>query len=249
MHLTVLGFQSPYPGPLGATPGYLLQTAGTNLLLDCGSGVLSQLARHLPFYELDALLLSHYHHDHIADVGVMQYGLMVHQIFGQRAKDRPLPIYAPAEPAGKTESLVYREATRFYPVEEESRLTIGDVEISFLRTDHGDGDPCYAMRLDAAGKSIVYGADSGPGTDWSRFASEVDLFICEATYLERTKPAQPNGHLSVKQAAATAEKLGCRSLLLTHLFHEYREEEVRAEAGEYRHGICHVAKIGLQIEV
>lgn len=47
MLLTVLGFQSPYPGPAGATPGYLIQTAYTNLLLDCGSGVLAQLTRHL----------------------------------------------------------------------------------------------------------------------------------------------------------------------------------------------------------
>ncbi|MED1876711.1 MBL fold metallo-hydrolase [Brevibacillus borstelensis] len=249
MLLTVLGFQSPYPGPAGATPGYLIQTAYTNLLLDCGSGVLAQLTRHLPVYDLDALILSHYHHDHVADVGVLQYGLMVHQLFGQRDQESPLPIYAPGKPAEKTAELVYRDATRFYPVDETTTLTIGDIRVSFLRTDHGDGDPCHAIRLESSGKTIVYGADSGPGTDWTPFASQADLFICEGTYLERNKPARPNGHLSVGQAAEWAERLRCGSLLITHLFHEYTEEEVRQEAKAYRSGTCYVAKIGLQIDL
>ncbi|USG68409.1 MBL fold metallo-hydrolase [Brevibacillus ruminantium] len=249
MHLTILGFQSPYPGPSGATPGYLIQTDTTNLLLDCGSGVLAQLTRYLPVYDLDALLLSHYHHDHVADVGVLQYGLMVHQLFGQRDKDRPLPIYAPAEPAEKAAELVYREATRFYPIEEGSTREIGDMRLSFLRTDHGDGDPCYAMKIESQGKSIVYGADSGPGTQWDGFAKGTDLFICEGTYLERNRPATPNGHLSVKQAAEWAEKLQCRSLLITHLFYQYEEEEVRREASVFKSGACHIAKIGLRLEV
>lgn len=247
MRVTVLGFQSPYPGPNGATPGYLVETESARLLLDCGSGVLSVLNRFMPLYELDALLLSHYHHDHIADVGVLQYGLMVHQIFGDRDPNQPLPVYAPALPNTEANRLPYKQATAFFPVEEQTKLTIGDVAIDFLRTDHGNGDPCYAMRLASKGKVLVYGADSGPGTNWEGFANDADLFICEGTYLERTKPKTANGHLSVRQAAELAEGLGCRSLLITHLFHTYRQEEVEKEASAYMRGMCHVASIGLQL--
>ncbi|MFD2371386.1 hypothetical protein ACFSO0_15785 [Brevibacillus sp. GCM10020057] len=38
MRITVPGCQSPYPGPGGATPGYLVETDKVRLLLDCGSG-------------------------------------------------------------------------------------------------------------------------------------------------------------------------------------------------------------------
>ncbi|MGN7470500.1 MBL fold metallo-hydrolase [Brevibacillus sp. SAFN-007a] len=249
MRVTVLGYQSPYPGPGGATPGYWVETNEGKLLLDCGSGVLSRLGVYLPLYDLDALLLSHYHHDHVADVGVLQYGLMVHQLFGQRPADKPLPVYAPAFPEQQAKSLTYREATRFFPVDERSKLSIGDVHVSFLRTDHGDGDPCYAVRLEANGKTLVYGADSGPGTQWRGFVDQADLFICEGTYLDQNRPAKPNGHLSVRQAAELAQAHDCRSLLITHLFHGYEESNVLSQAEAFVAGPVHVARIGWQIEL
>jgi len=249
MRITVLGYQSPYPGPNGATPGYLVETDSARILLDCGSGVLAQLGKYLPIYHLDALLLSHYHHDHVADVGVLQYGLMVHQLFSQRPKDKPLPIYAPTQPSANSQALPYKQATTFHPIDETIQINVGDMQISFLRTDHGDGDPCFAMRLEASGKVLVYGADSGPNTKWQGFANGADLFICEGTYLDQNKPEQPNGHLTVREAAQLAEELGCQSLLITHLFAEYEPEVVKSQAKDYQAGPCHIARIGLQIEL
>lgn len=249
MRVTVLGYQSPYPGPGGATPGYLIETDSMRILIDCGSGVLAKLGAYLPIHKLDAMLLSHYHHDHVADVGVLQYGLMVHQLFGERASDLPLPIYAPALPTSNAAALTYREATVFHPVDEQTKITLEDVEIRFLRTDHGDGDPCYAMRLDSKGRTLVYGADSGPGTQWEGFATGADLFICEGTYLDHNLPKVPRGHLSVRQAAELAEALSCCSLMITHLYHAYEEEEVRKQAEAFTMGPLHVARIGLQISL
>jgi len=249
MRITILGCHSPYPGPGGATPGYLVQHGGRSILLDCGSGVISQLGRYLSLPQLDAVLLSHYHHDHCADVGVLQYGIMVHQILGERKKDNPLPIYAPAQPRAKAETLTYRDASRFHTIDEQTTLIIADIHLSFLRTDHGDGDPCYAMKLQADGKTVVYGADSGPGTNWHGFANHADLFICEGTFLERNKPVHPIGHLTVAQAAQTAEELQCRSLVITHLFPEYDPAEVLAEARGYTFGTCHVAEMEWSVEL
>ncbi|MGE7271228.1 MBL fold metallo-hydrolase [Brevibacillus panacihumi] len=249
MRITVLGYQSPYPGPNGATPGYLVETQSASILLDCGSGVLAQLGNYLPIHQLDALLLSHYHHDHVADVGVLQYGIMVHQLFSQRPKDKPLPIYAPAQPIANAQELPYKQATTFHPIDEKTQINIGDMQISFLRTDHGDGDPCFAMRLEASGKVLVYGADSGPNTKWHGFADGADLFICEGTYLDHNKPRESKGHLSVREAAQVAEELACRSLLITHLYAEYQVEEVKSQAEAYQNGPCHIAQIGLQIDL
>lgn len=245
MRLTVLGCQSPYPGPNGATPGYLLQTEQTNILLDCGSGVMSQLAKYLPHALLDAVCLSHYHHDHVADIGVLQYGIMLHQRLKDRTKGT-LPIYGPSHSEERGLSLTYEQATIQHEIHEESVIQIKDVQISFHRTQHDI--PCYAMRIEHKGKVLVYGADSGPETDWS-FAKEADLFICEGTFLERYKPQGPTGHLSIKQASCTAEQLKVSKLMITHLFPAYTLEEIRAEMQDYQAGDGLIAEIGLQLQI
>ncbi|MCK9906182.1 MBL fold metallo-hydrolase, partial [Frankia sp. Cpl3] len=130
MRLTVLGCQSPYPGPGGATPGYLLQTDSLNLLIDCGSGVISQLTKVLPIFQLDAVLISHYHQDHIADIGVLQYGMMVHQSGGQRDPSAPLLLHAPGLPEEWANRMNYREATQHQAIDGQTLLVIGDVCIS-----------------------------------------------------------------------------------------------------------------------
>ncbi|MGE5701160.1 MAG: MBL fold metallo-hydrolase [Clostridia bacterium] len=244
MRVTILGCHSPYPGPGGATAGYLVETGAVRLLLDCGSGVISQLTKQLPIHQLDALLLSHTHHDHVADLGVLQYGIMVHQKAGDRLADNPLPIYAPEVVNIK---LDYQAATRHIPIGANEQLTIGDVRISFCLTDHEE--TCYACKLVAGGKTLVYTADCGPATQWGGFLRGADLLICEATFLERNKPAKPMGHLSVRDAAQLAQENECQSLVLTHLYHGYTAEEVLAEATAFQNGPVMAASIGLSIQL
>ena len=70
MKLTVLGCLGAYPYEGQGTSSYLLQADGFNLLLDAGSSTLVELEKELDPLDLDAVILSHYHHDHIADLGV-----------------------------------------------------------------------------------------------------------------------------------------------------------------------------------
>ena len=67
-----------YPYKNQGTTGYLLQSDGFNLLIDAGSATLIKLQEHLDPLDLDAVILSHYHHDHIADLGVLQYYWQLH---------------------------------------------------------------------------------------------------------------------------------------------------------------------------
>lgn len=245
MRITVLGFQSPYPGPGGATPGYLLQTESMNILIDCGSGVISQVTKYIPIHQLDAVFLSHYHQDHIADVGVLQYGLNVHQrVEGIRA-NQPVPIYSPTEPAEYSSQMVYKEATIYKPITEQTEVILGDIAVRFIRTDH----PilCYAMMFTHNGKKVLYGADTGMQMHWEK-VMEPDIFICEGTYLDGFEPNKPSGHLSVRQAAQIANDIKAKLLLITHLFHNTKEEDVYEQASSYGE-LCYVAQIGLQIEI
>jgi|GEM_PF-319549 len=63
-----LGTCGGYPRPKRACSGYLIRSSKSNLLLDIGNGVLSNLQTFIQFYEVSAIALSHMHPDHYADI-------------------------------------------------------------------------------------------------------------------------------------------------------------------------------------
>jgi ribonuclease BN (tRNA processing enzyme) len=242
---TVLGCHSPYPGPGSATPGYLLETKGKKLLVDCGSGVLSQLAKITELHVLDAVLLSHLHHDHIADFFILQYAVQTAIKTGKR--QRPLTVLAPQYPEKWGRLLAYHQAIDLHPIQEGDPLYLCGLAISFFQTDHKV--PCFAMRFDNGAARILYGADAGPQTKWDKMGTNPELFICESTFLEKDMPHSPMGHLSARQAAIAGESLGAKRLLLTHLYPEYNPNRLYDEARPHFSGELTVARIGLVIDV
>ena len=81
MELTVLGRCGPFPAPGEACSGYLLKCGGKNIMLDFGSGVFSRLYGLLPQLEVDAVVLSHLHSDHMADMRLPYAGgLGIHAV-------------------------------------------------------------------------------------------------------------------------------------------------------------------------
>lgn len=245
MKLTVLGCQSPAPGPNGATPGYLLDTGAGKLLLDCGSGVYSKLMNHIRIEELHAVLLSHYHHDHICDMPIVQYGVMMAAIQGKRSGT--LPIYGPSEPKSWAQKMTYQQHTHLHEVKQGQTIQVAGVNITFYRTAHPP--LCHAMKITNGTHTIVYGADSGPETDWS-FARGCDLFICEGTFTSGIVPAGKRSHLSAREAAEVATRIGAKRLLITHQSPEIEREQYRQDAtsGEYK-GTWELAEIGQVIEL
>ena len=94
MKITVIGFWGGYPAKNEASSGYLLEYGDYRILLDCGSGVLSELQNHMRPEELHAVVLSHYHPDHIADVGVLQHALLIQQLLsGNRRMSQSMAIH------------------------------------------------------------------------------------------------------------------------------------------------------------
>ena len=64
MELTVLGCGGPYPGENAPCSGYLLESGGRYLLMDCGSGVAAALLKTISLDQLDGIVLTHLHWDH-----------------------------------------------------------------------------------------------------------------------------------------------------------------------------------------
>ena len=66
-------------------------------MLDFGSGVFSRLYGLLPRLDVDAVVLSHLHSDHMADMLIFRYAL--EQLSARSlCRQPPIPVIAPAEP-------------------------------------------------------------------------------------------------------------------------------------------------------
>ncbi|HZJ27633.1 MAG TPA: MBL fold metallo-hydrolase [Acidimicrobiia bacterium] len=211
MDLTVLGCSGSYGAPAGgACSGYLVRAGGTAIWLDCGNGTLANLQRHLAMEDLDAVVITHLHPDHCVDI----YGLHVLMQYG--LERRGLPVYAPADAEADLGHLVrdWGDTFAWHEIGDGDRTSIGDLDLSFSRTDHPP--PTLAVELSGDGKRLVYTADTGPGWTVGAFAPRADLVLSEATYHHGDKPVAI--HLSAREAGEAAREAGARRLMLTHIW-------------------------------
>ncbi|MGM7719361.1 MBL fold metallo-hydrolase [Metabacillus sp. Hm71] len=241
MKLKVIGYWGGFPGPNEATSGYLLEANGFRLLVDCGSAVLSKLQETIAIDELDAVILSHYHHDHIADIGPLQYASYVTSFI--KGSKKTIPIYAHTLDQAGFAKLTYKDATIGIPYDGNQSLTIGPFEITFLQTVHPA--PCFAMRITDKQSTIVYTADTSFKEDFIPFSIGADLLLAESSYYGN-QDGTSAGHMNCKEAAAIAQGAGVKQLLLTHLPHFGDHENLVKEARELFTGQVILASTGLE---
>ena len=227
MEVTVLGFWGGFPHNSEGTTSFLIQSEGYSLLLDAGSATLIQLQKIIDPLELDSVILTHYHYDHIADLGVLQY-------LRQLKSSKPIPVL---EIYGHTEdSIHFNQLTlpnvsigKGYNPEEE--LEIGPFKISFLKTIHPV--PCYAMRIveKKTGKIFVFTADTGYFEELTDFCQEADLLITDTYFLEGNE--KHHAHLTSKETGLLAERAQVKQLVLSHLRQDIDLNELKRETENY----------------
>jgi ribonuclease BN (tRNA processing enzyme) len=239
MQMTVLGRYGTFPAPGGACSGYLLEREGKFVLLDCGNGVMSRLQAYCRLEDLEAVIITHLHDDHVGDLRILKYAIETKREFGTMHK--PLKVYLPDEPADIFKGLVYPKAFDMVRIHPFSIIEEAGMKFRFAPMVHSI--PSYAISVEADGKKLVYSGDTVMHGGLSEFAREADLFLCEATVaIEGTVPIP---HLSAGQAGRTAVEAGVRRLLLTHLWCEEDSEKCRMEAQAY----CADAEVAEELKV
>jgi ribonuclease BN (tRNA processing enzyme) len=203
--LTVLGCDGSWPGPRGAGSGYLVECAGTRLLVDAGPGTFANLQCSIDPATLDGVVLTHRHTDHWTDL----HALATHARFALGRKG--IPTFAP-EGLAEQSGLDGSDAIAWHRVTDGSSLDIGALTCSFHRTDHGV--ETLAVRIVGGGRALGYSADTGPGWSLAELGTGLDLVLSEATYtIEHEGTA---GHMSGRQAGEQARRSGARRLVITH---------------------------------
>ena len=213
MKITTIGWWGAYPNAGEATSGYLLQSEGFSVLIDCGSGVLAQLQKYTALQTIDAVVLSHYHSDHVADLGCLQYASRILMDLGQRKQ--PLKIYGHAQDKN-FDTLNYLQYTTGYAFDNQTNLQLGPLKFTFCRNIHPD--PCYSMRIEENDLALVYIADTGYTDDLVEFARKADLLLCESSLYDEYQGRIP-GHLAAGETGHIADAADVQHLVLTHLPH------------------------------
>lgn len=225
MQLRVLGCYGGYPHNGVGTSSYLLTSGDFHLLLDCGSGALLALEKVLDPLQLNAVLLTHYHHDHTADVGVLQYEW---QLGSTQRSQAELPIYGHTADPLNFGALTWPHATIGRPYDPAQPIQIGPFTITFLATHHPV--PAYAPRITetATGTTLAFTADTAAFSGLTTWATCADVLLADTNFF-----ADHQGtawHLTSTQAGKLAQQAGVSRLLLTHLPQVGDLQQLRAEA-------------------
>ncbi len=237
MKLTIIGCWGGYPKQNAASSGYLLEHEDFKLLIDCGSGVLSKLQNIIQPEKLDAVLLSHYHPDHIADIGVLQHARLIQGLLGKKFSS--LPLFGHGFNQHEFAKLTYKNITEGVAYNPAVKLFVGPFQVSFLKTNHPV--PCYAMRFEVDGKVIVYTADSSFKEDFIEFSRNADVLLCECNFYGH-QDGKSAGHMNSVDAGQFAQKAAVKQLILTHLPHYGNLAELLTEASNEFTGIIKLAE-------
>jgi ribonuclease BN (tRNA processing enzyme) len=240
VRITVLGKSPAWQDAGGACSGYLIEEAGTCVLLDCGCGVFGKLRTHRDYISVDAVVISHLHADHIFDLVPFASALTYAPRQQPVPVDRWPGIAEPIRPAlyaphGAKESFALMcQGGGMFPNHVESAfdiheygpgddVRIGPLAITFAAVPHYL--PTCAVDVRVAGNGggpgprFTFGADCAPNDEIVAFAQGTDLIMLEAT-LPRPERSGIRGHLTPREAGEHAARAGARRLVLTHISDE-----------------------------
>ena len=217
MKLTIVGASGTFPGPHSGCSSYLLEEDGFRLLLAVGNGSTGALQAACGLLGPDAIIVSHLHGDHYLDLITYTYARRYHP----EGQAPLLPVYGPTDireqvsgAYGRDVSDLLDEVYVFNPVDHDQKVGVGPFEVDLRRVNHPV--ETYGMRVSAGGRTLTYSADTGECSTVVDLAKDVDIFLCEASYLDG-EDNPPDIHLTGKQAAQYATQADAQRLLLTHL--------------------------------
>lgn len=226
MKLTVYGNNATCPEKDGACSSFLLETNESKILIDMGSGCLGKIQRDIDVKDIDMIIISHLHFDHVADLFCAKYMLETRKAKGEKIKT--IKLLTPLLPQWASKELLTNNVFDYTKITTNLSIKFKDVSLKFKEMIHLIES--YAVRIENDEKAFVYTGDTGffPGIE--TIAINADLLLSEATFTSKEKEEEDH-HLSSYSAALIAQKAHVKKLLLTH-YHSKNKDIIFQEAKE-----------------
>jgi ribonuclease BN (tRNA processing enzyme) len=246
VELRVLGGCGAWPAAGQACSGYLLEHDGFRLLIDPGYAVLPRLLRHVDAAEVDAVLVSHGHPDHCADLNPL--------LRARSLRDDPapaLPVFALPAALDAVLALdrpgLLAGAIDLRPFEAGESLAIGPLVLTTRALPHSV--PNAGVRLTAGGRSLAYTGDAAPDPALVDLARDAGVLLAEASFIDAVPGEDRPTLSSARDAGRQATEAGVGALVLTHLLPGTDRRRSAAAARAEFGGSVRVARPGLTMSV
>jgi len=216
MKCMILGAGSGLPHPDFHLSSIIFQTNGSNILVDCGEGISKQLLRHgFSGDFIDAVLISHYHPDHVSGI------FMLLQMLYLEGRTKPLRIFLPERTAALLDAmhLMYTFEQRFpfiLSVDLVKDIGLHYANISTALTDHLQGYAghinknklpnlmqSYCFLFTEADKTLVYTSDITSFEGIGHLLEKADIIIVDAMH--------PKAEIIISM-----RELPAKQIILTH---------------------------------
>jgi ribonuclease BN (tRNA processing enzyme) len=243
MRMTVLGGCGAWPAAGQACSGYLVEHDGFRLLVDPGYAILPRLLTYTDATRIDAVLVSHGHPDHCADLNPLLRARVLRP-------DPPaaLPVYALP---GSLDAVLALDRPGMlasgYELHDLGPGEIGPFTVDTRMLPHFV--PNAGVRLTAGGATLAYTGDTGPSPEVATLARDADLLLAEASFVDDVAAADAPYLSSADEAARQATAAGVGRLVLTHLLPGTDPAASRNAAAAEFTGPIDVATGGLIIEI
>jgi len=203
LHVVMVGTGGPFPNTERVSVATAVIAGGEFILVDTGPGTARKaLLQRLPMGNLSAVFLTHFHSDHIADLGEANMYSWVQgnrkkrlEVFGPPGVEKVVEGYALAyeqdsvyRTAHHGEDVAPAEGAR--PIAKTVTIEApGEARLFFdrnglrawaFRVDHFPAKPAVGYRFEYKGKKVVISGDTKQTGTLASHADKADLFICEA---------------------------------------------------------------------
>jgi ribonuclease BN (tRNA processing enzyme) len=217
--LIIIGSGTGIPSLRRSSPGLLVLSDRTVLLIDSGPGTLRKMLEvGITYRDVDILLYTHLHPDHTADLVPILFSCK----YGELPRDKDLLCMG-----GPEFKVFFKKLEELYGswIEPQSyRLTVKeiskepllsrDLRIISKPMAHISGSLGYRIEF-KDGKSIAISGDTDYCQNIIDLGFEVDLLVLECSFPDGKKV---EGHLAPSLAGRIALESGCKKILLTHLY-------------------------------
>lgn len=224
MKLTVIGCSGSMSGPASSASSYLVQADGVDgsgrertysVVLDLGPGSMGQLLNYLDPEDLDAIVISHCHADHMVDL----VGMHVYRRWNPTGALGPVLTLGPAElPArlngvdGTPASETYATEFTFVTAVPGQAVHVGPMTITPYPAVHPV--EAYGYRIEGPSEhtgpdgqaltaSLAFTGDTDLSEPIAQMADGVDLLLAEAAFVEGRDTVR-GMHLTGKRAGQLA---------------------------------------------
>lgn len=222
MQLTVIGNGTMMPTKQTNPSSFLLEYKKTKILLDCGHGTVRRLVDiGIGLNNIDAVLVSHFHTDHFADVIPLIHSRVVADM-RSGSQHKSITIIGPKsikKHIATLRSIFWPEPNESYPYYfkegERVKTKIKNIAITTFPVQHVPWFKSVGFCLKTDNKKIVYTGDVSGLSNLDAFTKQArgaDLLIVDASQLHGIMKS----HLTLDQIEPLAQQSDVKKILLAH---------------------------------